>query len=78
MAKVGQADLLARYRKVNFDTLQFLTSPEKLKNLFTEASIEPENSKQAEFDSNDIFVSPLVAKKKKVAPTQVKIGVEHQ
>ena len=58
MAKVGQSDILERYSKVDFKTLKFLTPVESLKQLFSEASVAPENHKNAEHDPNSIYILP--------------------
>ena len=57
MAKVGQAELLKCFKKVNKDALVLLTPPETIKGLFNENSLEPENKKQAEHDPNAIYIT---------------------
>ena len=75
MAKFGQGDLLARFKKVDAGSLTLHTPADQLKGLFTEASREPENIKPAELDPNSIYIVPNTEiKKKKPSQTHVKLG----
>lgn len=75
MAKVGQAELLKRFKKVDFKTIELQTSLENIKGLFSESSLEPENNKPAQHDPNSIYITVNhEVKKKKSNNVGVKLG----
>jgi hypothetical protein len=39
MTKVGQAELLSRFKKVDFKEIKLLTNIDKIKDLFTETTL---------------------------------------
>lgn len=75
MAKVGQSDLISRFKKVDVLALKFITPIEELKELLTPASLEPEFNQPSDIDPNEIYILPQ--KNRKIQSHPVKGGEHH-
>ena len=62
MPKVTQADIIARFKQVDFKSINLLTDKANIQGLFSEESLKPENSKPTTLDINTIYISPLIKK----------------